>query len=317
MTKMQDTPVYLVTGFLESGKTKFIQETLQDKRFTEGERVLVIACEEGEEELDPTLFPSSDVFYEVIEDSEDMSPELFIKLQKKHNATKIIIEYNGMWQLSELFEAAPEHWIIGQNILFFDSATAIAYNANMRSLVVDKIQSADMIIFNRITDVMDTMDFHKIVRGLSRTATIIYEKITGEIAYDEIEDPLPFDKNASVIVIEDQDYALFYRDLCECMQDYDGKTVRFKALVAIDREMGDNIMLVGRHVMTCCADDIQYTPMVCKWSKCDGLKSYDWVTVEGRIDIKPNKMYEGPGPVLTAKKVLYAPAAEPPVATFY
>ncbi len=314
---MQDTPVYLVTGFLESGKTKFIQETLQDPRFGEGERVLVIACEEGEEELDPSLFATQDVFYEVIEDSEDMSPELFIKLQKKHNATKILVEYNGMWQLSDLFENAPENWIIGQNILFFDSATFLAYNANMRSLVVDKIQNSDMIIFNRITPVMDPMDFHKVVRGLSRQTTIIYEKITGEVAYDEIVDPLPFDKDADVIVIEDRDYALFYRDLCECMPDYDGKTVRFKALVANEKSLGTGTMLVGRHVMTCCEDDIQYTPVVCKWQKSDSWKSYDWVEVEGRIEIRHHKMYEGVGPVLLAKKVISATPANPPVATFY
>ena len=92
---MQDTPVYLVTGFLESGKTKFIQETLQDPRFGEGERVLVIACEEGEEELDPTLFATQEVFYEVIEDSEDMSPELFIKLQKKHASGELFAFYKA------------------------------------------------------------------------------------------------------------------------------------------------------------------------------------------------------------------------------
>lgn len=314
---MKDTPVYLVTGFLESGKTKFIQETLQDPRFTEDERVLVIACEEGEEELDFSLFASKDVFYEVIEDSEDMSPEAFIRLQKKHGATKILIEYNGMWQISELFEAAPEHWIIGQNILFFDSATFLAYNQNMRSLVVDKIQNSDMVIFNRITDVMDPMDFHRVVRGLSRQTTIIYERVNGDIAYDEIEDPLPFDKEAEVIVVEDKDYALFYRDLCECMGDYDQKTVRFKALVACDSSLGTGTMLVGRHVMTCCVDDIQYTPMVCRWNKTESWKSYDWVEVEGRIEIKHHKMYEGQGPVLMAKKVVSATPAEPPVAVFY
>ena len=212
---MNDTPVYLVTGFLESGKTTFIQDTLQDKKFCEGDNILVIACEEGEVELDPTLFGGDNVALEVIEDSEDMSPEMFIKLQKKHSATKILVEYNGMWQLGDLYEAAPENWVIGQEILFFDAATVKSYNANMRSLVVDKIQNADLIVFNRIKDSDDTMEFHKLVRALSRSAAIIYEKATGEIAYDEIEDPLPFDKEAPVIVIEDKDYALFYRDLAE------------------------------------------------------------------------------------------------------
>ncbi len=249
---MNDTPVYLVTGFLESGKTTFIQDTLQDKKFCEGDNILVIACEEGEVELDPTLFGGDNVALEVIEDSEDMSPEMFIKLQKKHSATKILVEYNGMWQLGDLYEAAPENWVIGQEILFFDATTVKSYNANMRSLVVDKIQNADLIVFNRIKDSDDTMEFHKLVRALSRSAAIIYEKATGEIAYDEIEDPLPFDKEAPVIVIEDKDYALFYRDLAENLEDYRGKRVRFKAMVASDKSLGTGTMFVGRHVMTCC-----------------------------------------------------------------
>lgn len=315
---MEDTPVYLVTGFLESGKTTFIQETLQDKKFfSEGDRVLVISFEEGEVELDPTLFASPDVIFENIEDNEEMTPENFIILQKKHNATKILVEYNGMWQLGDLYEKAPENWIIGQQILFFDSATFQSYNANMRSLVVDKIQSSDMIIFNRLTDDMDPMEFHKAVRGLSRSATIIYEKVTGEIAYDEIEDPLPFDKDADVIVVEDKDYALFYRDLCENMSDYDGKTVRFKALICSDKALGTGSMFVGRHVMTCCVEDIQYSPMVCKWGKSTDFANYDWATVEGELRLKQHKAYNGVGPVLYAASVEKAAEPEAPVAVFY
>ena len=49
---MQQIPVYSFTGFLDSGKTKFIQETLEDERFNAGERTLVLLFEEGEEEYD-------------------------------------------------------------------------------------------------------------------------------------------------------------------------------------------------------------------------------------------------------------------------
>lgn len=45
---MDDMPVYLFTGFLESGKTSFIDETLADKRFNNGQRTLLLVCEEGE-----------------------------------------------------------------------------------------------------------------------------------------------------------------------------------------------------------------------------------------------------------------------------
>ena len=306
---MLDTPVYLVTGFLEAGKTKFINDTMNDPKFTDADRVLVIACEEGEEEFD-------DFAVEYIDDISEITPENMIRLQKRHDATKIVIEYNGMWQLSQLFERAPEHWIIGQNILFVNAETFEGYNKNMRSLVVDKIQNADLIIFNRVDDV-DCMELHKIVRGLSRGANIIYEKSTGETAYDDIEDPLPFDKDADIIVIEDRDYALFYRDLSEDMAAYDGKTVRFKAIVAKDKSLGTGTMFVGRHIMICCADDIQYSPLVCKWGRSDDWESYDWVTVEAKIKIAHHKAYQTAGPVLTALSVTKAYQPTDPVATFY
>ena len=47
-----EIPVYLFTGFLESGKTSFIRDLLNDPNFAEGERTLLFLCEEGEEELD-------------------------------------------------------------------------------------------------------------------------------------------------------------------------------------------------------------------------------------------------------------------------
>lgn len=314
---MQDTPVYLVTGFLESGKTTFIRETLMDKRFCEGERILVLLCETGEVELDPTEFAGTDVCLEEIDSPEDLSPEVLIRLQKKHDATKILVEYNGMWQMSDLYEAAPEHWIIGQQILFFDSTTFSAYNQNMRSLVVDKIQSADMIIFNRTAVEADCTELHKIVRGLSRMASIIYENVNGETTYDDIEDPLPYDMEAPIVVIEDRDYAIFYRDLCENLSAYHGKTVQFKAMVAKEKSLGTGWMFAGRHVMICCAEDIQFSAMICKWGRSDDYKNYDWITVTGEIQVKNHKVYAGEGPVLLAQKVKPASAPDPAVATFY
>lgn len=55
---MPDIPMYVFTGFLESGKTKFIQETLEDERFNTGERTLLLVFEEGEEEYDVSAYPT-------------------------------------------------------------------------------------------------------------------------------------------------------------------------------------------------------------------------------------------------------------------
>lgn len=53
----KEIPVYLFVGFLESGKTKFIQETFEDPNFDSGDKTLLLICEEGEEEYNPKSSP--------------------------------------------------------------------------------------------------------------------------------------------------------------------------------------------------------------------------------------------------------------------
>ena len=189
---MSDIPVYLFTGFLESGKTKFIQETLEDKRFHKNERTLVLVCEEGVEEYDTSRIPTKDIMFEVIDEEKDLTEQRLAEAFKKANATRVLVEYNGMWQLPSLYNAMPDGWLIYQQMAFFDSTTFASYNANIRSLVVDKIQDADMVVFNRMALGADQMPLHQAVRALSRGAEIAYEYVNGKVVYDDIKDPLPF-----------------------------------------------------------------------------------------------------------------------------
>ena len=133
-----------------------------------------------------------------------------------------MIEYNGMWMLDQLFQEMPENWIIYQEYSFYDANTFLTYNQNMRQLVYDKLKSADCVVFNRYREGMDRMPLHKVVRGVSRRPDIFYELPSGDAIVDDIEDPLPFDKEAPVIEIKDEDFALWYRDLSEDMNGYDG-----------------------------------------------------------------------------------------------
>ena len=210
-----EVPIYLFTGFLEAGKTKYVQEILEDKRFNAGERTLLVVCEQGEEEYDPTAFASKNVFVEYLDEESQLTQDWLLQKQKEHKARRVLMEYNGMWQLSTLTDAMPEDWTLYQIFLFVDATTFMNYNANMRSLVVDKLQLCDLVVFNRFTKDMNQMDFHKIVRAIARRVNIVYEYTDGNIQPDNIQDPLPFDLNAPVVEIKDQDYALFYKDLTE------------------------------------------------------------------------------------------------------
>ena len=313
-----ETPVYLFLGFLESGKTKFIQETLEDPRFSSGEKTLLLVCEEGEEEYETIKFSNAEnVALEFIDGKADLTEEKLTELQLRHGAERVVIEYNGMWELGELFNAMPEGWMINQIMTFFDARTFENYNANMRQLVYDKIQDAQLIVFNRYDDTMDKMKLHKIVRAISRRADIVYERVDGKADYDDIEDPLPFDVNAPVIEIEDRDYAFFYRDLTENLEAYVGKTVKFRGLVATDKRLGEQSVVVGRHVMTCCEADIQYCGLACELPAIMDLNTRDWIRVTAKVEFKKHRIYKGKGPVLTAEKVVVCNAPDEQLATFY
>ena len=49
---MQEIPVYLVSGFMDSGKTTLIEDTLYNQGFAEEGRTLLICCEDGDVEYD-------------------------------------------------------------------------------------------------------------------------------------------------------------------------------------------------------------------------------------------------------------------------
>ena len=310
-----EAAVYIVTGFLESGKTRFMQEMLADDGFSEGERTLLLVCEEGEEEYDADFCRRTNCVVQVVEDLSELTTENLRKWDDQYKPDRVIMEYNGMWQLADFFRALPENWMVYQEIFAADSETILNYNANMRSLVVDKLQSCDLVVFNRITDDTDKMPLHKLVRGISRRANIEYDYTDGRAEADDIEDPLPFDLNADVIDIADNDYALWYQDLMEDMLKYDTKTVRFKGIVAIDGQFPPNTMAVGRHIMTCCADDIQFGGLICKWKRSTSLKARDWVVITAKVSVEYNKLYGQEGPVLVATRVEFTTRPDPEVVT--
>ncbi len=312
-----DIPVYVFTGFLDSGKSTFLQSTLEDKRFNNGERTLVLLCEEGECELDPSRFSGKNVTIHRIEDLEEVTTESLIALQKGCRAQRVMLEYNGMWLLNDFYEKMPKNWIVYQEMMFADANTFPAYNANMRNLAVDKIQGAQLVVFNRAQKGFDKMELHKIVRGVSRRVDIAYEYSENDVEYDDIEDPLPFDKEADVITVYDSDFALWYRDLSEELDTYDGKTVEFKGQVVVDRTIPKDCFIVGRPLMTCCVEDIRFAGLVCEWEGADTLSSRMWVTVRASIRVQKHACYGRVGPVLTGITVLPAEAPEDEVATFY
>ena len=317
MSKTKDVPVYLFTGFLEAGKTKFIQETLEDRRFCNGERTLLLVCEEGEEEYAPDQFADKSVFIRVVESQDQLTGENLSRWLRETRAERVVIEYNGMWMLDLLYSAMPEGWMVYQEFMFADATTFLSYNSNMRQLVYDKLKSCELVVFNRFNGSMDKMDYHKIVRAVSRRCDIAYEYVGGKVEYDDIQDPLPFDLNAPIVEIGDDDYAEWYRDMSEEPKKYEGKTVRFKCRALVRKKLPEKTFIVGRHVMTCCVEDIQFAGLVCQWEGADTVQDDSWMILTAKINFKFNRAYGKKGPVLSYIDATLCDAPEQPVATFY
>lgn len=317
MSKTKDVPVYLFTGFLEAGKTKFIQETLEDRRFCNGERTLLLVCEEGEEEYAPDQFADKSVFIRVVESQDQLTGENLSRWLRDTKAERVVIEYNGMWMLDLLYSAMPEGWMVYQEFMFADATTFPSYNSNMRQLVYDKLKSCELVVFNRFNGAMDKMEYHKIVRAVSRRCDIAYEYVGGKVEYDDIQDPLPFDLNAPIVEIGDDDYAEWYRDMSEEPKKYEGKTVRFKCRALVRKKLPEKTFIVGRHVMTCCVEDIQFAGLVCQWDAADTVKDDSWMILTARINFRFHRAYGKKGPVLSYIDATLCDAPEQPVATFY
>ena len=311
-----EIPVYLFTGFLESGTTRFIQEMMGDDRFNEGEETLLLVFEEGEEEYRPEFFASDSVHIETVEDVEAIDAKTLSALEKKHGAKRVIVEYNGMSEVGKFLEIMPDNWVIAQTLMIADSNTFLNFNANMRQLTFDKMQVSEAVIFNRFDDKKDKMEFHKIVRGAGRRIDILYEYADGHVEPDRIPDPLPYDMNAPIVEIKDEDYAEFYRDLVEDGGKYEGKILSFKGIVAVDNTLPKKTIVVGRHIMTCCEADIFYGAFVCTYTQTIALKKRDWVKITAKVKFAKHEVYEGVGPIFEAISIEHTQKPDPELATF-
>ena len=308
-------PVYAFTGFIKSGKTKFIQETFEDERFNDGTRTLLLAAEQGREQYDASSYPHACVYLEHIDQAAITTEELE-QLQKKYRAKRVVVELNGMQLVGDFYTKMPQEWVIAQEVMFADSTTILAFNANMRNLVVDKLSGCEMVVFNRVKKGSDTMPLHQLARAVNRRVDIVYDFTDGSTAFDDVQDPLPFDLDAPIVEIADEDYALFYRDITEEPDKYNGKKVKFKAQVAKLRQQRSGYFAPGRFVMTCCVEDIEFMGIPCKYENSGELKPRTWVMVTARVSVKYHTLYKGIGPLLTAICVEPAERAEEEVATF-
>ena len=317
-----EIPVYMINGFLESGKTSFIKTTLEDPEFINGDRILVIACEEGEEEYDEEKFKKKNIYTEYIEEREDYTPEKLAELNAEYHPDKVIMELNGVWNMAEILNTKmPADWMMAQLITMVDGSTFMNYVNNMRSMIMEQIKYSDTIIFNRCSSATKKNDIRRIIKPVNRKAQIIYESIDGTDMSAEEEEELPFDVNADPIVIEDDDFGLWYLDILDFPKKYNGKRICFKAMFYKDPKMSKDTFVPGRFAMQCCANDIGFIGFTSRIPSfyaafLEEHKNRDWIYVEAKIKIEFRREYRGKGPVLYVTKLEDSVPAEEEIVYF-
>lgn len=302
-------PVYMINGFLESGKTEFISFTLAQPYFQVRGKTLLLLCEEGENEYDGELLKRSRTEIELIEEEADFNPAHLTELEKKHRPERIIVEFNGMWNYKNV--TLPRNWKIEQQITTIDGSTFPMYYTNMRSLLAEMIRKSEMIIFNRCDDVREELNTYKRnIKAVNPSADVIFEDSNGEI--DEIfEEDLPYDLNQDPIVLDHTGYGIWYLDSMDHLERYEGKRLQFVAMVLKPENFPENYFVPGRMAMTCCADDMAFLGYTCEYQGAGALKQKEWVRVTAAVTREYREEYQGEGPVLHAVSVEKTQAPAP------
>lgn len=295
-------PVYFINGFLESGKTEFINFTIEEDYFKIDELTLIIACEEGEKEYEPEALEGGNAVLELLDGESAFTLKNLSALAAKHNPERIIIEYNGMWNPKDIL--LPQDWAMEEQITLIDATTFAMYYANMKSRIAEMVRNADVVVFNRCDNIAldELQSFRRSVRAINSFADIVFENAYGEMELGEEE--LPYDLESDIIVLDEDTYAIWYMDAMERMDRYHGKTVQFLAMVMHQEDFPEGWLIPGRVAMVCCEDDVAFLGFPCKWDGAP-LAEGQWVTMTAVMKEEYWFEYEGEGPVL------YGVSAEP------
>ena len=292
------TPLFVCTGFLDSGKTTLVKDTLMEQDWIEEGLTLLIVCEEGEEEYSKEYLKEKNMVLLQIEDFEQLTPTFFANCEKNYRPVQVVIEYNGMWNLEELLSIRyPRNWELQGVYSTVDGTTLDMYLKNMRNLLMEQLTESELIVVNRCPDGVDRSGFRRAVKVQNPMAQLIFEGMDGQIIQPSAED-LPYDVKGDKIVIEDSDFGIWYVDAVDHPESYLHKEIEFKAQVARPKGMKPDMFVPVRKIMTCCADDTKYYGYPCKAGKKMDVVKNKWMKIRVRFEYESFAGYGDRQPVL-------------------
>lgn len=306
-------PVFVFTGFLESGKTTMVHEWLDEEYFQDGRKTVVIVCEQGEKEYDEEKLAKKNISVVYVENKEDFTEEFLQNINKKYQPANILLEHDCMSKFDDTFGIEfPEGWYIEDVITTIDASTFDVYMKNMGAVMSEQFRYSSLVIINRCNENTRKANLRANIKAINPPATIMFMNEDG--SYDNADTMLPFDFNADVIEISDIDYGLWYIDAMENTERYDGKTIKFKGMAVRPSNFPRTAFVCGRKAMTCCSDDLTFLKVLCLSKQCVKFKNNSWLTITADISYRDN---DGQGlvPVLNIKSA--EPAEEPETELVY
>lgn len=297
-------PVYLLAGFLDSGKTTFINNILADG-FANEDKTLLISCEEGEVAYENL----HNVTVLCVDDVEELSPAFLLSEQKKCGATQIVVELNGMWNIDDFYSVMPESWILYQIVALADARTFEMYSRNMTAQMMDKLRNADMIVIKHCDEALRLALRKRNLRLVNRQADIYLENEDGT-SEDYMDGTVSaFDLTAPVITVKDEEYGFWFVEIMDNPEMYEGKTVRYKAQMLKPPQYGD-YFTPGRFAMVCCEDDMSFLAVACIGADVSHIPEACWVEITAVCHTEHFDPYgEDDGPVLHVTHI--APCEKP------
>lgn len=297
------TPVYLFTGFLDSGKTTLIMDTLNDKAFMEGiDRTLIICLEQGVTEYTESFLDEHQAFIEFMDSSVQLTPEKLSELDSVYHPSQIFIEYNGTESVCDtLLGKMPDFLPLVEVLTTVDAGKFQSYITNMRSMMFEQMRYSDAVICNRCTENTSSTLLRGNIKAINKRAQIIYEGFFGAPVTLK-GGSLPFDINAPVIDITDDDYGLWYMDVQDNPDKYDQKKIILRGIYSENIPGYKQSFIMGRRAMVCCTADTSLCGITVTGVKIEEMTLGMWVEVEGTLKTVPIQP-EGKTVVLYASRI--------------
>ena len=249
---MKEVPIFLLNGFLESGKTTIIKEIVENNEVYQNNSTVIIACEQGEIEFDEAWCQKYKIHVEYIEDQEEFTVDFLRNLDSVYHPDRYVIEYNSFFDFEN--QDFPDYMVIYQQITLIDAQTFKVMFNNMKKIFSSMVQYSSLVIFNRCDGINELSSFRRQIRGLNQQAQIAFEDSSGRLS-TMLDEDLPYDLSKDEIAFEEDVYPVWYVEVFDNYEKYYNKTFKFKVFV---RDVTKNTIVIGRNVMTCCEDDIQF-----------------------------------------------------------